>query len=193
MKSALVLSLVVLGFMALGVQPAVCGTPEPTDPGKQTTLQKYTDSKDAYTKWSADKDNVKIVDTRTTEEYVYVGHAPMAYSVPYQIWTGKWDPEKRDVSLALNPDFVSQLRKILKPTDTVLVMCRSGQRSAKAVDILAKEGFSNVFNVIDGFEGDKVQDEESFFRGKRNRNGWKNSGAPWTYEVKPELVPGLTQ
>ena len=44
-----------------------------------------------------------------------------------------------------------------------------------------------MYNVIDGFEGDKVEDPESVFHGKRMRNGWKNS-APWTYQLDPELV-----
>ncbi len=26
------------------------------------------------------------------------------------------------------------------------------------------------------------------FDGKRMKNGWKNSGAPWTYELDPELM-----
>jgi hypothetical protein len=66
-------------------------------------------------------------------------------------------------------------------------MCRSGGRSAKAVDALAKAGFTKAHNIIDGFEGDKVEDPESVHHGKRMRNGWKNS-APWTYHLDPKLV-----
>jgi hypothetical protein len=44
-----------------------------------------------------------------------------------------------------------------------------------------------VHNIIDGFEGDKVEDSESIYHGQRMRNGWKNS-APWTYKLNPELV-----
>ena len=46
----------------------------------------------------------------------------------------------------------------------------------------------NVYNIIDGMEGDKVNDPDSAYRGKRMKNGWKNSGAPWTYDVNPELL-----
>jgi hypothetical protein len=44
-----------------------------------------------------------------------------------------------------------------------------------------------VHNIIDGFEGDKVEDPESVYHGQRVRNGWKNS-APWTYKLNPDLV-----
>lgn len=34
-------------------------------------------------------------------------------------------------------------------------MCRSGGRSAAAVNLLAGAGFTNVYNITDGMEGDK--------------------------------------
>jgi hypothetical protein len=40
-------------------------------------------------------------------------------------------------------------------------MCRSGHRSAMAVNLLAEAGFKNVFNIIDGMEGDMVKHFES--------------------------------
>jgi rhodanese-related sulfurtransferase len=67
-------------------------------------------------------------------------------------------------------------------------MCRSGGRSTRAVNVLANVGFVNVYNIIDGMEGDKVDDPGSVYRGKRMKNGWKNSGSPWTYDVNPELI-----
>ncbi|MCI0469771.1 MAG: sulfurtransferase, partial [Nitrospirae bacterium] len=72
--------------------------------------------------------------------------------------------------------------------DTILVMCRSGHRSAAAVNRLTKAGFMNVYSIVDGFEGDKVKDGESYFNGKRMKNGWKNSGALWTYDLEPRLI-----
>ncbi len=75
------------------------------------------------------------------------------------------------------PDFVSRVSEVAKPDDTLLVMCRSGGRSAIAVNMLAKAGFKNVYNIIDGMEGDTVEDPGSVFLGQRLRNGWKNSGA----------------
>jgi rhodanese-related sulfurtransferase len=54
-----------------------------------------------------------------------------------------------------------------------------------AVNALAQAGFKNVYNITDGFEGDSVKDPGSVFKGQRMVNGWRNSGLPWTYEVKP--------
>jgi rhodanese-related sulfurtransferase len=70
----------------------------------------------------------------------------------------------------------------------LLLMCRSGNRSASAVNLLAKAGYKNVYNIYDGFEGDKVQDEASYFNGQRMVNGWKNSGNPWTYKGDQSLM-----
>ena len=67
-------------------------------------------------------------------------------------------------------------------------MCRSGVRSAQSVNKLAEAGFKRVYNIIDGFEGDEVKDSQSYFYGKHMRNGWKNSGAPWTYSLDQDLV-----
>jgi len=41
---------------------------------------------------------------------------------------------------------------------------------------------------IDGMEGEMVKDPESLFKGKRMKNGWKNSGLPWTYKINPEKM-----
>ena len=57
-----------------------------------------------------------------------------------------------------------------------------------AVNKLAEAGFKNVYNITDGFEGDTVSDPESVFTGQRMKNGWKNSGLPFTYELDPNLL-----
>jgi len=163
-------------------------TAAPKDEKKHTTLGKYVTAPEAYEMWKASPEKVKIVDCRIAEEYAFVGHAPMAYNVPSKVWTGKWDGEKKDFVLDDNPDFVAQLKKMFALDDTILVMCRSGHRSAASVNKLAEAGFTNVYNITDGFEGDKVTDEDSTYKGKRMKNGWKNSPAPWTYDIDPKLL-----
>ena len=86
------------------------------------------------------------------------------------------------------PDFVSRVEQIAEHSDTLLVMCRSGGRSVRAVELLTRAGFSNVYNISDGMEGDLVTDTNSVFRGQRMVNGWKNSGLPWTYDVDPKRM-----
>ena len=73
--------------------------------------------------------------------------------------------------MKLLPDFVSRVSEVAKPDDTILVVCRSGGRSALAANLLARAGFTKVYNIIDGMEGDAMKDPETLFLGQRLRNG----------------------
>lgn len=60
---------------------------------KQTTLGLYLPAAEAYDKWKADPEKIVILDVRTPEEYIFVGHPEMAWSVPPQncdIRNGRW-------------------------------------------------------------------------------------------------------
>ena len=155
---------------------------------KQTALGLYVDSQQAYTMWKNDPVNVAVIDCRTPEEYVFVGHPDMAYNIPSKLITNEYDPAKKFYKMIENPDFVKQIEKRFKKSQTLLVMCRSGSRSAASVNLLAKSGFTNVYSIVDGFEGDKVKDENSYFNGRRMINGWKNSGNPWTFACDESLM-----
>jgi len=138
--------------------------------------------------WKKDPEKIKIIDCRTPEEYVFVGHAPMALNMPGNCFSFKWDAEKKDFVLPESPNCVTLVKKRVKPTDILLVMCRSGHRSAKCIERLAKAGFTKVYNIHDGFEGDKVQDKNDPDYGKRTKNGWRNFGLPWTYDLAANLI-----
>jgi len=155
---------------------------------KRTTLGLYVTSAEAYEIWKESPDAVKILDVRTPEEYIFVGHAEMAFNIPFAFQTHGWDADRKRLVMKRNPDFLAAAQSWAAPTDTILTMCRSGGRSAIAVNALAEAGFTTVYNIIDGMEGDLVDDSTSVFHGKRMRNGWKNAGLPWTYEVDPERV-----
>lgn len=173
------------------ISVSVADTFIPRDEKKHTSLGKYVNAREAYEMWKANPDKITIIDVRTPEEYVFIGHAPMAINIPLQVWNSKFDTDKKDVVLDENARFVTDIQKRYEPENTLMIMCRSGHRSAKGVEVLAKAGFKNVYNVIDGFEGDKVKDSESYFDGKRMRNGWKNSGNPWTFDLDLGLLPSL--
>ena len=179
--------LVWVGFIA-----AANADREPTKPelpkGKQTSLGLYVTAAEAYDKWLAAPDVVKVFDVRTLEEYIYVGHAPMAWNIPLLFQTHEWDAEKGYFAFQPNPDFLSQAKEVAASEDTILVMCRSGGRSAMAVNLLAEAGFTNVYQITDGMEGDAIKDPLSVFQGQRLMNGWKNSGLPWTYKPDPERI-----
>jgi hypothetical protein len=109
----------------------------------------------------------------------------MATNIPFALQTYEWDPDKKALRWELNPDFVSEVQGWAAPDATLFVSCRSGGRSAMAINMLAAAGFTNVYNIIDGMEGSQVKDADSVFDGMRMKNGWKNSGLPWTYDVDP--------
>jgi rhodanese-related sulfurtransferase len=155
---------------------------------KQTTLGLYVTAAQAYEMWKAAPDEVKVIDVRTPEEYAFVGHPEMVWNIPLAFVTYQRSAGRIEYGSKMNPGFVSLVQEVAKPTDTLLLMCRSGGRSAMAVNKLAAAGFKNVYNITDGMEGDKVEDSESVFHGKRMKNGWKNSGLPWVYTVDPERI-----
>ena len=59
--------------------------------GKQTVLGLYVTAREAYEKWKAEPDTVKIIDVRTPEEYLFVGHPTMAWKIPIAIQIYEWD------------------------------------------------------------------------------------------------------
>jgi rhodanese-related sulfurtransferase len=159
MKRLLIVTLLVPFILAGALQAR-----EPPH-SKRTSLGLYVTAREAYQKWKADPENVKIIDVRTPEEFRLNGFPEMASKVPLK---------------ASAEEFVSRVGRIAEPDDTVLVICRSGNRSAVAVEMLSQAGFKNAYTVVDGFEGDRNTDPSSPDYGKGTVNGWKNAGLPWT-------------
>ena len=156
--------------------------------GKQTVLGLYVTAKEAYEKWQAESEKVKIIDVRTPEEYLFVGHPTMAWKIPVAVQTYEWDAEKKKFPMKPLADFVSRVQTMAKPDDMLMVMCRSGGRSAIAANFLAKAGFNNVYNIVDGMEGDANADSDSVAQAHPLKDGWKNSGCPWTKKLTPERL-----
>ena len=159
----------------------------------RTSLGLYVTPQEAYEMWKAEPERVHILDVRTFEEYVFGGHVETAKNVPLVF--PKFDPEGPSMpgrppgcSGDPNPNFVTAVQEAFGLDDTILAMCATGGRAAMAVNALAKAGFTHVYNIVDGMEGDTVQDPDSVFVGQRLKNGWKNSGCPWTYHLTPERM-----
>ncbi|MNT71831.1 molybdopterin biosynthesis protein MoeB [compost metagenome] len=73
-----------------------------------------------------------------------------------------------------NAAFVSQLQQQVGKDKTVLFICRSGARSDAAARLAAEAGYAEVYNILEGFEGDRDAEQH---RGRVN--GWKAHGLPW--------------
>lgn len=105
-----------------------------------------------------------IVDVRTAEERKFVGHVEGTLHVAWATGT----------ALTRNPRFARELETKVKKDQVVLLLCRSGKRSAAAAEVATKAGFAQVFNVLEGFEGD-LNDQQQ--RGALG--GWRWHGLPW--------------
>jgi rhodanese-related sulfurtransferase len=164
-------------------KPAVAEVPKTPAP-----LAPIITSKEAYEMWQKDPEKIKILDCRSPEEFAVVGHAPMAYNIPNMFMTYRWNPKKNDYLWKENPRFIKEVKKTFKPTDTIVVMCRSGNRSPKAVEKMVKAGYKNLYEIREGFEGGKVKDKNDPNYGKRAKNGWRLAGLPWTYALDTNLI-----
>lgn len=179
----LILTALLFGFIFSGLYSAQ-NTEIPKK--KMTAAGLYITAANAYKEWKKDS-SIKIIDIRTPEEYVYVGHPEMAWSVPLFYLKDKWYSGKGR-SMVMNKSFKDIITQLFKKEDKIFLVCRSGGRSAMAANILYKAGFKKVYTVIDGFEGDKIKDKSSSSYGLRKKNGWKNSELPWTYKIKKEML-----
>lgn len=108
-----------------------------------------------------------LVDVRTNEERVFVGQVPGSIHVAWATGT----------SLTRNPRFVRELEAKAGKDKVVLLLCRSGNRSSLAAEAASKAGFANVFNVLEGFEGE-LDDKQQ----RGHAGGWRSYELPWTQQ-----------
>lgn len=116
---------------------------------------------------------VLFVDVRSRMEYMFVGHPAGAVNIP---WID-------DPGWKIDPDFAREVRKLLPGGEnpsadagqaSVVLICRSGKRSLDAGEALIRDGLTEVYNVLEGFEGDL---DEHQHRG--TQGGWRFRGLPW--------------
>jgi rhodanese-related sulfurtransferase len=141
----------------------------------------------------AEKDNVALIDVRTPSETMLIGYpVPAAANIPSKLVDPdlEFNAKKGVYKMVDNPTYVAEMQAWLasdaaEGVDTLMIMCRSGSRSAAAIGKLLEAGVDvALYNVVDGFEGDKNED------GVRAVNGWRNAGLPWTYKLREGLWPG---
>ena len=106
-----------------------------------------------------------LVDCRTEMEFFYVGHPVGAVHIAWH------EPPEWEA----NPNFAAEVQEEAKDkTRPVLLICRSGKRTLDAGAALEANGFTEVINVLEGFEGDL---DENFHR--NTQSGWRVAGLPW--------------
>jgi rhodanese-related sulfurtransferase len=106
-------------------------------------------------------------------EYLFIGHPKGAVNIP---WIDEPD-------FIINPNFEREVRKLIlggviesneHASVPVILICRSGNRSEEAGNLLIEHGFNHVYNIEHGFEGEL--DEEHH---RSNLSGWRFDNLPW--------------
>jgi rhodanese-related sulfurtransferase len=135
-------------------------------PGKNSMHKGNIPPKEAYQRLQGNAAAV-LIDVRTQPEWTFVG-VPAVERLVRLSW--QVFPE-----MQVNARFVEEIEQMGLPRDSeILCICRSGARSSSAASALTDAGFTNCWNVAEGFEGDKDA------QGHRSTmNGWKHSGLPW--------------
>lgn len=109
--------------------------------------------------------NTLLIDCRTESEFYYVGHPIDAVNIEWNM----------GIDFEVNPHFTDQVLKMAGRKDRqIILICRSGKRSVDAGYALEEEGFTNVSNVLEGFEGEL---DAKHHRG--TLGGWRMRGLPW--------------
>lgn len=106
----------------------------------------------------------KLVDVRTKAEWDFVGRIPASVQIEWQTY-----PNSQP-----NPGFLNELQAQVDKESLVMFLCRSGARSHAAAVAATQAGYTQSYNVLQGFEGDKDAS------GHRNTvGGWRAAGLPW--------------
>ena len=157
---------------------------------KKSKIGLYLTPQQAYDMKKANPKGVAFFDVRTRAEAMYVGWPSDADAlvpfVEHPELMSDWDDKRHMYKLEPNQDFVPELERRLKEMGlgkdaTIILICRSGDRSSKAQDRLQTAGYTKVYGVTEGVEGDTAKDGPK--AGQRVVNGWKNAGLPWTYKL----------
>lgn len=107
----------------------------------------------------------KLMDVRTRAELDWVGQVPGSVAVEWNTWPGG----------GRNLNFIAEFEALIGKNAIAMFLCRSGVRSHHAAIAVTRAGYTNAYNVLQGFEGDKDPN------GQRNRlGGWRAAGLPWT-------------
>ena len=188
-------ALIFAGFAALiaiaQAQPMPAATFDPKKVGEEqkTKLEMYLSPKQAADFVAKNKDKVLFLDVRTRAEPLFVGMATAVDAlVPYVEFPefhAEWGWDENRAAYKYEPfnDFAPEVARRLKAkgltkNDPIVLMCRSGDRSSRAANLLADLGYTRVYSVVGGFEG--PLNEKT---GRRDIGGWKNTGLPWSYEL----------
>lgn len=114
--------------------------------------------------------SVVLVDVRTKAERDWVGVVKI---IEQQHRAVQWNlyPEGKP-----NPAFAEELAASVPGKDTVILfLCRSGVRSRHAATRATELGYTQCYDILEGFEGNKDANGH-----RKTIEGWCQAGLPWT-------------
>ncbi len=169
--------------------PAATVDPKQVREEERTKLNLYLSPKQASDFVTGNPKKVLFLDVRTRVEPIYIGWTPLVDAlVPYVEYPEMnadwgWDESRGAYKYEPFNDFAPEVARRLKEKgltkdDPVVVMCRSGDRSSRAANLLTDLGYKRVYSVVGGFEG--VWDD----KGEKRVGGWKGAGLPWNYDLE---------
>lgn len=173
----------VTGFVALAFPTYALASDLPAS--KQSKLGLYLTAEETAA-YLASTPDALLIDVRTPEE---IDESGLAEGTDALIPLAITDPKKGGV---FNPDFFPGMvafanERRLQPDHPIVLICRSGNRSAQAANALQQMGFTNVYTVTDGYLGDRAASGPN--AGTRSVNGWRNAGLPWEQRQSNTCAP----
>jgi len=106
----------------------------------------------------------KLVDVRSRAELDWVGRIVKSVEIEWASYPG----------MKPNQYFLTQLEQQVDKEALVLFICRSGARSHHAAAAATKAGYSDCYNVLEGFEG-----EMDTSKHRNTAGGWRAARLPW--------------
>jgi len=111
---------------------------------------------------------VRLVDVRTKAERDWIGQVTLPAEQHLAV---QWNlyPEGTP-----NPQFLDQLGMVAQKDTVLLFLCRSGVRSRHAAKLATENGYTQCYDILEGFEGNKDSAGH-----RKTIEGWCKAGLPW--------------
>jgi len=190
MKLLTTLAMIMVGLISFSIQADTANDWTKLKSKKKTDLGLYMTPQQAYAYMKKNEGKALFIDVRSRPEVNFLGMANIANAnVPYMKLNDwySWNEKKKNFNMDVNSEFAAEIERHVKVSgltkkDPLILICRSGSRSSKAADLLAKLGYTKVYSIPEGYEGDKSKAVAT--KGQRVVNGWKNAGLPWSYKLQ---------
>ena len=124
--------------------------------------------------WQLCEENPRtlLIDVRSSMEFLFVGHPKGAVHIP---WI---DDARTGLLIKILRQKLESCCWVVQSDSSsqvaIVLICRSGNRSAEAGVLLIEEGMKNIYNIDHGFEG-KLDDAHH----RSTQGGWRYHQLPW--------------